>query len=120
MSQSYRYVVHGAQGRVRQNFNLPDVIRSGQAVVNITAGEVVLGGSRSIVVGPNGTEVVQDFMYNLGAADVWVSNVCPHFNQHFDGEPGGVEFILHVDWNSPLDVAVTITVEDSTPFGINN
>jgi hypothetical protein len=29
-----------------------------------------------------------------------------------------VEYILHVSWDSPLDVAVTITVEDSTPFGV--
>jgi hypothetical protein len=28
------------------------------------------------------------------------------------GEAGGVEFLIHVDWTSPLDIIVTITVED--------
>jgi hypothetical protein len=56
----------------------------------------------------------------LGDANVWVSNVSPHFNQHFSGEPGGVEFILNVDWPSPLDVGITITVEDQTPTEIQN
>jgi hypothetical protein len=84
-------------------------------VVNVTAGEIVVGGEPSIVGG-----VVQDFRYNLGDADVWVSNISPHFNQHFPGEPGGVEFILHVNWDAPLNIGVTITVEDTTPVGINN
>jgi len=59
-------------------------------------------------------------MYNLGDANVWVSNVSPHFNDHFNGEPGGVEFIVNVDFPSPIDVAVTITVEDQTPVEVQN
>ncbi len=62
-------------------------------------------------------------MYWLGDADVWVSNVSPHFNDHFEGEPGGVEFILHVnniDNGAPIDVAVTITVEDNLPLEIDS
>jgi hypothetical protein len=97
------------------NFNMPGIIKSGQAVVHITAGEIRPGPR---IPGAGG--VVQDFMYNLGAADVWVSNISPHFNQHFGGEVGGVEFVLHVDWDSPLDVAITITVEDQTPVEIQN
>jgi hypothetical protein len=119
MSRSARFVLRDVMGRRRQNFNMPGVITSGQAVVHITAGEVALGGEPS-VVGPDGTQVVQTFLYNLGDADIWVSNISPHFNQHFPGEPGGVEFILHVNWDSPLDVGITITVEDQTPFDIQN
>jgi hypothetical protein len=37
---------------------------------------------------------------------------------HFDGEGGGVEFILNVDFPSPIDVAITITVEDNFPVEI--
>jgi len=44
---------------------------------------------------------------NLGLANVWVSNIGPHGR---GTEPGGVEFHLHVDWNSPLFVVVSITV----------
>jgi len=115
MSKSIRFVRRGVKGRVRQNFNWP-VIKSAQAVVHITAGEVK-PGSPSIVLGGHAE---QDFIYHLGDADVWVSNISPHFNSQFPGEPGGVEFILHVDFNSPIDVGITITVEDDAPLEIQN
>lgn len=114
MSNSIRFVRRGVQGRVRQNFNLPGIINSAQAVVHITAGEVTQG-PRTLV-----GAIAQDFIYKVGAANIWVSNISPHFNSHFGGEPGGVEFILNVDWDSPLDVGITITVEDQTPFEIQN
>lgn len=113
MSKSIRFVRRGIRGRVPQNFNWPGVIRSRQAVVHITAAEVV-PGNVSVVGG-----VEQTFRYNLGAANVWVSNVSPHFAEHA-GDPGGVEFIINVDWPSPIDVGVTITVEDATPVEIQN
>ena len=119
MATSYRHVLRGVHGRVRANFNLPGVIRSSQAVVHITAGEIVFTDRPSVVIGPNGQTVTQNFRYNLGDADIWVTNISPHFNDHFEGEQGGVEYILHVNWDSPLDVAVTFTVEDTTPAGIN-
>jgi hypothetical protein len=118
MATSYRHVLRGKHGRIRGNFNLPGIIKSRQAVVNVTAGEITSAPS-SEVMSPDGKLVSQDFAYKLGDADVWVSNVSPHFNDHFEGEQGGVEYILHVNWDSPLDVAVTITVEDSTPIGID-
>jgi hypothetical protein len=51
----------------------------------------------------------QKYDFRLGDADIWISNVSPH--------EGGVEFILHVGWGSPLNVAVDITELDplSTP-----
>jgi hypothetical protein len=114
MATSYRYVMRGVHGRVRANFNMPDEIHSAQAVVNITAGEIKPGPRSEI------GNVDQDFIYQLGDADIWVSNVSPHFNSHFGGEPGGVEYILHVDWPDPLDVGITVTVENETPRGIIN
>jgi hypothetical protein len=54
----------------------------------------------------------QNFIYHLGDANVWVSNISPHREDHFNDEPGEVEFILNVDSGSPIDVAITITVED--------
>ena len=115
MSKSIRYVRRGVQGRVRQNFNLPGIIKSRQAVVHVTAGEITPANPSRVLGGAE-----QDFKYNLGDADIWVSNVSPHFNDHFEGEPGGVEFILHVNWPNPLDVGITITVEEETPFEIQN
>ena len=116
MSQSVRRVLHGVNGRVRVNHNLPGIVKSPQAVVHITAGEIAAGPPSQVL----GGAAEQDFMYVLGDADVWVSNVSPHFAQHFPGEEGGVEFILHVDWPDPLDVAFTITVEDLPPIDIQN
>jgi hypothetical protein len=112
MSKSIRYVIRGVHGRVRANFNWPGVITN-QSVVHITAGEVNFGNTRRDFEPPG-----QDFYYILGDADIWVSNVSPHFNTFRNDDPGGVRFILHVNWFAPLDVAVTITVEDKLPIEI--
>jgi hypothetical protein len=117
MSQSIRFVRKGVHGRVSQNFNLPGIIKSRQAVVHISAAEVQRAPD-SEVVGPNGQVVKQNFTYHVGDANVWVSNISPHFNDHFPGEPGGVGFVLNVDFPQPIDVAITITVEPQTPFEI--
>ena len=51
---------------------------------------------------------------NLGSANVYVTNVGPH---NPEGDTGGVEFILHADWDSPIDVVVTVTaLEDIEQF----
>lgn len=106
---SARYVLKNVRGRTKHNFNFPGVILSNQAVVHITASEIMPKEPPSTVGGGG----VQNFMYHVGDANIWVSNVSPHANDHFNGEPGGVEYILNVDWGSPLNVAVTITVEDN-------
>jgi hypothetical protein len=45
----------------------------------------------------------------LGAAPIWVSNIGAHGGAV---EAGGVEFLLNVEWPTPLNVMVTITVLD--------
>ncbi|MFB9267510.1 hypothetical protein ACFFWD_30935 [Bradyrhizobium erythrophlei] len=115
MAQSFRFVRRQINGRVPQNFNTP-AIKSRQAVVHVTAAEI-RAAPDSEVQGPAGL-TTQNFMYFLGAANVWISNVAPHFNDHFPGEPGGVEFIINVDFPSPIDVGITITVEDQTPVDV--
>ncbi|MBD0692683.1 hypothetical protein [Streptomyces sp. CBMA123] len=88
-------------------------------MVHITAGQVIDAAPSEIF--PGGQSLEQDFIYNLGDADVWISNISPHGeNDHFSGEPGGVEFILHVDYPEPLDVAVTICVDDAPPVSISD
>jgi len=110
MSKSARFVRRGVQGVVRQNYFWPGVINA-FSNVSITAGEVGVGGSAPTPPGAIG----QNFFYKLGAASVWVSNVCPHKNDYAH-QTGGVEFLIHVDWDSPLDVAITITVDDAYPI----
>jgi hypothetical protein len=57
---------------------------------------------------------ISDGRPNLGEANVYVTNIGPHDPE---GGSGGVEFHLHADWSSPLDVIVTITVlEDIETF----
>lgn len=94
----------GLSGRCRMNFNWMGVI-SETSVVHISAGEAMDFHSASVFGAHGGPG--QEFGYVLGAADVWVTNVAPH--------QGGVEFILHVAWHTPLNIAVTITVEDHDP-----
>ena len=116
MSQSVRFVRRGVRGRIPMNFNIPTVIKSNQAVVQITAGEIQDSSTSHPIGGP----ADQKFKYHLGDANIWVSNISPHHNDNFNGEPGGVGFILHVDWPTPLNVGITITVEDKPPFEIQN
>jgi hypothetical protein len=111
-TRSFRYLIRGVRGRnIRCNCNLDGIIKSRQAVVHVTAGEAV-PFQESAHTGPDGVIVRQNWAYTLGAAPVWVSNISPHFS------PGGVEFLLQVEWGSPLNIGVTITVEAETPFQI--
>jgi hypothetical protein len=113
MSQSIRYISRGVQGRVRHNFNWPGVIKSSKSVVHVTAGEIGFGTTNA----PPPTPPEQNFFYSVGNANVWITNISPHKND-FTEDPGGVTFCVHVDWDSPLDVAITITVEDDFPVEI--
>jgi hypothetical protein len=100
MAQSIRVLYRGQKGTIRKNWNWA-AINLDSAVI-ITAAEFTphfggLGGGPKTLGRPN-----------LGLANVYVTNVGPH--GVVGGEAGGVEFLLHVDWTSPLDVIVTITV----------
>ncbi|WP_407175257.1 hypothetical protein [Bradyrhizobium sp. STM 3562] len=102
MARSIRVLYRGQQGRQRKNFNWPPI--NLDSAVIITAAEFIpqfggLGGGPKTLGRPN-----------LGDANVYVTNVGPHGRP--GGEAGGVEFHLHVDFGSPLDVVVTITVLD--------
>jgi hypothetical protein len=105
MARSFRIIYRNVQGRVRQNFNW-DPIKKTSAVI-ITAAEWSAGTN------PDPTSPFPG-RPNLGEANVYVTNVGPHDPE---GGTGGVEFLLHVDWGSPLHVMVTITVlEDIEGF----
>ena len=88
MARSIRFIRRNVQGRVRQNINFAP-IRQRSAVV-ITAAELGEGGRP-----------------HLGQANVWVTNVGPH---NPEGGDGGVEFHIHSDFPSPINVLVTISV----------
>jgi hypothetical protein len=102
MARSIRILYRGVQGRVRRNFNWPPINKNSAVV--ITAAEYALAGG---IFGTAGRPL-------LGEASVYVTNIGPHDPE---GGAGGVEFHLHVDWTSPLDVIVTISVlEDVEDF----
>lgn len=98
MSQSIRVVYRQAKGRIRANFNWSAISRT--SAVLITAAEWGPGQLDPSLPLPGRP--------NLGEANVYVTNIGPHGDP--GGEAGGVEFHLHVDWPSPLNVVVTITV----------
>jgi hypothetical protein len=106
MARSTRLIIRNVQGRHRQNVNF-DPITQSTAVV-ITAAEWRFSGG---IFGTAGRP-------HLGEANVFVTNIGPH-----DPEPdvGGVEFHIHAESASPIDVMVTITVledvEDVTVVG---
>jgi hypothetical protein len=103
MARSIRVLYRNVQGRVRRNFNWPPITQNSAVV--ITAAEwSFAGGLFGLTVGRP----------NLGAANVYVTNIGPH---NPEGGSGGVEFHLHVDWEAPLNVIVTISVlEDIEDF----
>lgn len=95
MARSIRLLYKNVRGRTRQNFNWEGLTESSAVV--ITAAEWKAGTDP--FDSPPGRP-------HLGEANVYVTNVGPHDPE---GGPGGVEFHLHVDWDSPLNVVVTIT-----------
>lgn len=97
MSRSIRIIYRNQQGRLRKNWNWEAITK--RSAVAITAAEWRAGTDPFDETGRP----------NLGDANVYVTNVGPHDPE---GGTGGVEFYLHVDFDSPLHVQVTITVLD--------
>jgi hypothetical protein len=102
MPQSQRFRLTGRQGTSRFNWNW--------SAINIDSAVIVTAAEYADFVGSiAGFKTVG--RPHLGAARVWVSNIGPHGGP--GGEAGGVEFLLHVDFDRPLDVVVTVTVMDN-------
>jgi hypothetical protein len=97
MSHSIRLLYRNQQGRSRKNCNWGAVTK--RSAVIITAAEWSAGLDPYDATGRP----------HLGEASVFVTNIGPHDPE---GGTGGVEFYLHVDWDSPLHIQVTITVLD--------
>jgi hypothetical protein len=97
MSRSIRVLYHNLQGRCTINFNWGPITK--RSAVIITAAEWRAGTDPFDSTGRP----------LLGAANVYVTNIGPHDPE---GATGGVEFCVHVDWDSPLNIQVTITVLD--------
>ncbi len=95
MTQTIRVYWPQLQGRVSLSYALPGLINT-RSVVHIAASE-----AGSWTPQANGTA---DVVRLAGAADVFVMAVAPKQDR--------VDFILKVDWKSPLDVVTDITVMD--------
>jgi hypothetical protein len=95
MARSIRLIYRNIKGRVRQNFGWDGLTE--RSAVLITAAE--WRPTADPFDSPPGRP-------HLGNANVYVTNIGPHDPE---GGPGGVEFHLHVDWDSPLHILVTIT-----------
>ena len=97
MSRTIRLFYRQQKGRLPMNFNWginPPITH--RSVVVMSAGEGTLT--------PGLGDPADHGTFKLGAADVFVTNVSPH--------DGGVEFILHANWGTPIDVLVDLTVLD--------
>jgi hypothetical protein len=90
-----------------KNFNWTGAI-NGSSVVHISACEAA-------AIPPQSLGATQDVIGRSrirGAAVIGVRNVHPH-----DDGGGGVEFVLEVNWGSPLNIVTDITVEDPAEAG---
>lgn len=95
MNQTVRVYWSQVKGRTNLNYSWPGVINS-RSVVHIAASEA--GGWSPQ---PDGTANVVRI---AGAADVFVMAIAPKQDL--------VQFVLKVDWKTPLDVVTDITVMD--------
>ncbi len=102
MARSSRFVFRGMQGRTRHNRNW-DAISQESAVIMTAAQWQFSGG----VFGADGRPVLGEPGQE---PNVYVTNVGPHGKP--GGEAGGVEFLLHTESSSPIDVVITVTVLD--------
>jgi len=97
MTRSIRLIYRNMKGRCRMNYNWEPITK--RSAVIITAAEWKPGPDPYDATGRP----------YLGEANIYVTNIGPHDPE---GATGGVEFYLHVDWDSPLHIQVTITVLD--------
>jgi hypothetical protein len=102
MTDSKRFIYRNEQGRTRNNLNW-DAISQESAVI-ITAAQWQFSGG---IFGTDGRPVLGEPGQE---PNVYVTNIGPHGKP--GGEAGGVEFLLHTESNSPIDVMITITVLD--------
>ena len=105
MSTSLRFYFGGIRGRSLQSLTFGGV--RPWSVVHVSASEATPWGSADYFPGHWNS---QRFDLFVGAAPIWVTNVAPYH--------GGVRFMLHVDWRNILNVAVTVTLDDSIPIPV--
>jgi hypothetical protein len=103
MSQTIRVFWPPENGEFNQNFNWPPI--NDNSVVLVTASEY------DPAAPPDADGSAKRF---VGAAQINVFNVAPH------GPPSdsnkGVTYMMNVNWPTPLNVCVDITVLDDTPI----
>ena len=113
MSRTFRhYWPDRFQGRVWVNFNLPGVIVKSGGAVHAVSGVVISACEYE----PGPGLFAKAGVMKKGDANIWVSNVHPYVRDNQATDPvtqnGGVEFVINVDYFSPLLIATTITVFD--------
>jgi hypothetical protein len=97
---TYRMWVPNRKGRVA--LHLSDSEIKSISVVHVAISEATPLGSASLL-GPGG-RWTQSFRANFGAASITVQNVSVR--------DGGVDIYAFVDWTSPLNLYVDITILD--------
>ena len=98
MARSFRVFYQDKKGRIPANFNINGFGITNRSAVLVTAALWTPSGLLGDIL---------DTRLGVHGPDVWVSNIVPHGGPN---EAGGVEFMLHVNSDQPVDVAVTITV----------
>ena len=93
---TYRMWVPNRRGRADLHFSAPEI--GPASVIHIAASEATPLDSASILL-PQG---VQSFRPNFGLASLTVQNI--------SAREGTVDFNVFVDWETPLNIMVDITI----------
>jgi hypothetical protein len=92
-----RKYLRNRRGRCLERLSNPNI--RADSVVHVSATEATALSQGTL------TPVFGRF---IGAADIWVKNVSP--------SDGRVDFIVQVDWNTPLNIVMDISIFDPVPF----
>ncbi len=90
---TFRMYLYGRRGRTVENFRAPQITRD--SVVHISVSEATTIPPQSFT--PN-------FDRFVGSANISVHNISP--------SNGRVDFVVTVEWDSPLNIVTDITILD--------
>lgn len=107
MAKSHRVFYENVKGRIPKNWNLPGFNITQRSAVLVTAAQWKLDYMPPRPPQPGFHYFSPDTRLIVHGPDIYVTNIVPHPPE---GGAGGVEFILHVNSDTPINVAVTITV----------
>lgn len=115
MARTGRVYWRARKGRHKFEVSWPGVINF-RSVVIITVSEynrlLPLDLSIPVPGAPPPPLHNDDRLRFVGDANVWVCDIAPHGPDPANNDPGGVQFVINIDWHEPITVVTDIIVID--------